>query len=143
MPAANFTAGGTIEPSRFVIQSVSTDYTVTQSADATHQLQGISQEWSFAPQGLVEMFGGTSLTRAASSGQQLKVYGVGDICLLSMGATCTGGQTLMSDTNGRGTPYTASSSVQYPGAISLESCGTSGNLCRVQVLEPTVMGKTA
>ena len=132
--ALPYVAGGTIEPSRFVYMSAA--YTVSQVTATTLVPCGISQDGSRAPQGVAEMYGGTSLTQAATTGEQIRVFGPGEDCLLQMGATCAAGAILISDANARGAVWSSTAALQYPGAYALEAATATGQYIRVQVKEP-------
>lgn len=102
MPLAGQSASGNIYPSRFVKKSGA--FTVAQ-AGAGEAAIGISQEGSKdAP------LPGNS-TLAAVSGDPLRVYADGDVCLLEAGATVAAGAYIKSDTNGKAT--TAASTNPY------------------------------
>lgn len=128
MPTPNWIAGGTIQPSRFVIQDVSQNNAVVQASGTSDFIVGVCQEWSK----LAPLPGAAS--DAATSGDQIMVYGLGEVCLLqSTTAGWTAGDRLTGDTVGRGL---AGSSTNYYGAIALTTL-TGAGLGRVQV----VLGK--
>lgn len=125
----NFVAGGDIRICRFVKQSTSADYTVLE-ADANEQTIGISQEGTNdAPTS-----GASSL--AAASGDPVAVYGLGDVCLLTIGSGgVTRGGRLKSDADGKGVAVaTTGTTIQQIGARALESAAEN-ELCRVQIVQ--------
>jgi hypothetical protein len=122
MGAPNFKASGTIAVSTFV--KVSGSNTCAQAGSGDVPI-GVAQEWANAAP-----ISGAS-TSAAVSGDQVKVYGLGDICLLqSSTAGWTAGDQLKPDSSGNG--VAASSNDTY-GAIALETISGSA-LGRVQVI---------
>lgn len=128
MPSPNFTANGTIQPSRFVLvdpASTSGDQ-VIQASTATTELIGISQEFSK----LAPIPNATS--EAAAAGDLVKVYGLGEICLLqSTSAGWTANDRLCADADGKGIASTADA--QFYGAIALTTISGAA-LGRVQVV---------
>lgn len=127
MSSANFQATGNINPSVFVKIDTSNDNSVVQCV-GSDQAIGVSQEFSK----LAPIPGAASL--AAASGDNVRVYGLGAICLLTAGsAGYTRGDKLKPDANGNA--ITASSNDLF-GAIALESA-VAAALGRVQV----VLGK--
>lgn len=125
MSEPNFIANGTIQPSRFVCIDPTVNKAVTQAADATHFIIGVSQEWSVkAP-----IPGATS--EAANQNDPVKVYTSGDICLLSAtSAGWTSGDRLTSDSAGSGV---TASGTNYYGAIALSTL-TGSALGQVQII---------
>lgn len=128
MPAASpsFKAGGDIAPSRFV-KGGSADHTVVQgTANAT--TIGISMEGTQEPP-----IPGYTTPLAASDGEQLKVYGEGEECLVEAGGTIAAFGEVKSDANGKAVAIaTTGTTVQNIAAIALEG-GASGELIRVQI----------
>ena len=125
----SFMAGGTIAPSIFV------KVDVTAGAANDHQVVacgaggrciGISQEGMKRPPGLP----GSDITIAAETGNTLRVYGLTEECLLTLGGTVTHGDFLKSDASGNGV---AASTGDLYGAMAEES-GVSGQKVRVQVV---------
>ena len=124
----NFVANGTVNPSTFVrIDATDNNKVIAASANSQF-LIGVAQEWSKnAPIP-------NATQEAADAGDPLKVYGVGDICLLqATTAGWTAGDRLTSDANGNGV---TASSTNYYGAVALTTLSGAG-LGRVQV----VLGK--
>jgi hypothetical protein len=125
MTSPNLIANGTIACSTFVKVDSSTSFKCIQAAANTDWPIGISQEWADAAP-----IPGAS-TNAAVAGEQVKIYGLGDICLLqSTTAGWTAGDKLTSNSTGQG--VTASGSNVF-GAIALETISGSA-LGRVQVI---------
>lgn len=115
-------ATGDIEPRRFVIMSTAADYTGEQAGAGEFPI-GVSQEFSRdTPQS------GAS-TLAATTGQQVGVYGITKVCLLDVATTVTAGAILKSDGDGKGIP--AGAGDKY-GAVSLQS-GVAGDQIQVTV----------
>ncbi len=127
--APSFVAGGTISPAVFVkidtTAGAASDHTVIQ-ATAGSKIHGISQEGMKRAPGLP----GSDTTIAAEVGNTLRVYGLGDECLLTLGGTITHGDYLKSDGSGFGV---VASSTDEIGAVALES-GASGVKIRVQIV---------
>jgi hypothetical protein len=133
MPLYNpaFTASGNIKPARFV--KISGEFTVDQCTDGTSgegtPVIGVSQEGSFAPPGIAETMGSTPTYWAAPSGKTLKVFGLGDVCVVVAGASILAGNFVKSDSDGRAVP---ASSGDYSGGVALQSVA-SGEKCLIQV----------
>lgn len=121
-----FIAGGNIIPSRFVKWDLGSDNSVVQ-ATANTKIQGISQAGSReAP------IPGVTPVYAAADGEQLRIHGNNEVCLLTAGADVVAGDDLKSDSTGRGVVVTAGTTTQEVGAQALSS-GAVNNLIRVQV----------
>ena len=126
-PALSLFATGTIEPSRFVTLSAASDFYCKQSGSGDKPL-GISQEFSkLTPLP-------SAATYAATTGQEIGVYTVGQVCYLTCGTAITHGDFLIPDASGQA--INGASTEKY-GAVALES-GASGDLIRVQVREGAV-----
>jgi hypothetical protein len=123
----SYRANGTIAPCRFVVIDTTADERVIQASAATTELVGISQEGQKRTPGLA----GSDTTIAAEAGDSLRVHGLGNDCLLTLGGTVTRGDLLTSDANGQGITASAGN---FVGAIALQS-GTSGVKIRVQVVQ--------
>lgn len=127
----NLMAAGNIYPSRFLKMS-STAFKCEQAA-ANGVVIGVSQEGTNYPpinDTLITIAG-----YAAIAGQNIRIFGEGDECLLELGDTVTAGQLLKSDANGKGVPIltnAGASTPQYYGARALQG-GASGEKIRVQV----------
>lgn len=126
MSGVNYTANGTIQPSRFVIIDPSTsDRVVQASATSNYPLAGISQEWSAAAPI------NNASAAAAVAGDQIAVYGPTDVCFLqATSAGWTAGDLLTSDQVGQGVKATGT---QYYGAVAISTLSSAG-LGRVQVI---------
>lgn len=117
MPGFNaapaFVASGNINPSVFVKLDTSNNFSVLQ-AGANARTIGITSEGTkYAP-------GTNSNTYNAVQGDEVTVYGLGDVCLLTIGSGgCTVGDLLESDANGAG--VTSTTSGHAVGAVALET----------------------
>ncbi len=121
----SFVAGGTIAVSTFVKIDVTADNQVVAATGVTDKPIAVATEAS----ALAPIPG--AATSAATVGVPVKVYGVGEICNLSIGAGgCTRGDFLASDATGNGVTAVAGN---YYGAYALASA-TAGALTRVQVM---------
>jgi len=124
-----WTANGDIRPSRFV----KIDATLTTpnqgnrclECDAGETPIGVSQKGTrYTPlTGLDNGF-------AASAGQGLQVYGLGQVAPLELGGTVAPGDYLKSDADGKGV---AASVGEYYGAVA-PMAGISGQIMDVQVV---------
>lgn len=128
MGQQSYNARGTINPSRFVKMSAHQDNSVEQ-AGANENTVGISQEWSYlAPLP-------SAGTEAAVSSMSVKVYSIGETCMLELGGSVSRGGRIKADTDGKGVAIaTTGTTIQYIGAEALES-GSSGQLIRVNVVK--------
>jgi hypothetical protein len=133
----SFKAVGDIYPSRFVnvADDSGKDFYVEELVDSADTFKNI---------GISDVAGRDARhdvndTRAALDGEDIKVYGMGAVCLLEMAATCNRGDLLKpnTSTDGKGVPCSTStgSGVQFYGAKALESCTVSGQKIRVQVVQ--------
>ena len=122
----NFLAGGTIRPSRFV--KISDDYTV-QEAGANDRIIGIcGVDSNQAP--LDDL---VTTNNHATTGQQVKLFGEGDVCLLRLGGTVSQNDRLKSDGTGSGVIIaTTGTTIQHWGAVALQD-GVSGEDIEVLV----------
>lgn len=96
---ANFVAGGTIAPCRLVSMiatgSTAADFTVFQATVGAgtegDEVIGVSQEgtdlWSSA--------------NAATVGEQVRIFGPGEICMVECGGTVTAGAAVKATTGGK------------------------------------------
>jgi hypothetical protein len=94
-------AGGTIQPKRVVrLNSSAGNNRVTQAAAATAPLYGISGQ---GPRLTVAVVGVSSTDAGAHalSGENCKVYGMGEFAPATAGGTITAGALLTSDANGK------------------------------------------
>lgn len=124
-------ASGTIRQCRFV--KISGNFTGAE-ADANERVIGISYQSSrTAP--LNDL---APTSDHAISGDQIQMYGVGDVCLLEYGGTVTAGEYLKSDADGKGVTIASSGTTpQYVGAIALDG-GSSGEKRLVQMVIASV-----
>ena len=97
---------------------------------------GIGQNYTMATTGIVT---GVVPPTTNTSGfppttSTLKVYGLGEICLLKIGAGgCTAGDSLAPDANGQGITVASASTAKYFGAKALETAN-AGEFALVQVV---------
>jgi len=126
MAEPNFVATGTIQDSTFVVQDATVPYSGVKAAVGNAAfIIGVAQEWAK----LAPIPGAGS--QAADAGDPIKVYTIGDICLLqSTSAGWAAGDRLTSDANGNG--VTASGTAYY-GAVALTTLSGAGK-ARVLVL---------
>ncbi|MFZ9792519.1 MAG: hypothetical protein ACO3F3_09285 [Gemmataceae bacterium] len=123
MPLYNpaFVVGGTnatVYPARFV--KITGEFAVEQ-ATAGDGVIGVAQEGTWAPPGITELLGATSSTYAAKTGQTLKVFGLGDICVVEVAASTTvnAGAFVKSDADGRA--VSTSTAGDKVGGIALQT----------------------
>jgi hypothetical protein len=111
-------AGGQIAPCTFVKVDTTADNQCLQ-AGANDRIIGVAQEGQRYTPGLP---GGQQMV-AATTGENLGVFGLGNGCMLFAGSGgFTRGDWLESDANGFG--VTSSTSGHYIGAIALESAAS-------------------
>lgn len=130
----NFVVSGNIRRSTFVKQI--SDYTVAQAGSGDQPI-GVSFEGQEFPPGMSDYFAGTvdqDTQYAGVSGYPMRVYGLGEICLIQAGAAIVTGNPLIPTTNGLAIPWVATGGLQYPAAIALESTTVSGAYIRCQVI---------
>lgn len=121
-------SGGNIYPSRFVKLSTAADNTALQAGANDPQI-GISQVGTKDAPGLT----GAS-AYAAEAGDNIQIWGLGDICLLEAGAGgWTRGDRLKSDADGKGVPIAGTGANQHVGAYALESAAAN-EFGRVQII---------
>lgn len=131
----SFLAGGNISPSRFVKPDLGTDFSVIQ-ATANSTIAGISQSGSReAPIPAV------TTPYAAADGESLRVHGMGEVCLLTLGGTVAAFDQLKSDGNGKGVVAAAGVTTQEIGAVALQS-GVSADIILVQCTPYKAEGQT-
>jgi len=131
MAILSFRASGNISPSRFV--TVSGEQTVAQAGD-NQEILGVAQEGS----NKAPLQDYVSTVYAAETGQQLEVYGPGELCLVEAGGNITAGNLLKSDSQGRAAPVaTTGTTIQNYGAVALQSATAAGQkiLCLVLPLQ--------
>ena len=124
-------AGGTIEVSRFVKADIGAGklYKALQ-AGANDKIVGISQDGPYDAPGVTG-----AADDAARENLPLKVFGLGEECLLKAGTGgWTAGDHLESDASGQGVTVAVTvASVRNIGAIGLETVA-AGELGRVQIV---------
>lgn len=126
----NLIAGGSIHPSRFV--TIDTGHNDTCAvATANAKIIGITMEGTnYPPLSDLSLDG-----HAADEGDYVKLYGLGDVCLLEAGDVITAGDRLKSDSTGRGVPIaTTGTTIQHIGAIALEAAAAAGAMIRVLIV---------
>jgi len=134
MPLYNpaFVAGGDINPARFVKLSTTSDFTVLQSG-AGDEIIGVAQEGSLAPPGIAEALGSSQTYLAAKSGKTLKVFGLGDVCVVTAGSGgCTAGSKVKADADGKAVNVGTASGTFNVGGIALQTVN-AGEKCLIQV----------
>lgn len=132
MPLYNpaFIASGNINPARFV--KISGEFSVAQSG-AGEEIIGVAQEGSLAPPGIAEALGGSQTYYAATSGKTLKVFGLGDVCVVIAGTGgCTAGTKVKSDADGKAVNVGTSAGTFNVGGIALQTVN-AGEKCLIQV----------
>lgn len=131
MAQANFVNGaaGTINPSTFLVQDTTNPKAVNQASGTSSFIIGVAQEWvKYAP------IPNATTIAADTLGDPIKVYQIGDICLLqATSAGWTAGDRLTSNASGQGVTATTSN---FYGALALTTMTTAG-LGQVQI----VLGK--
>lgn len=128
MPSSpNYLANGNIYPCRFVkIDSTAgKNFSVIQSAAASDKSIGVSQVGTR----LAQIEGLTATAYAASAGDNLRVFGPGEQCLVECAGTITQGDWVTADADGKAVAITVSGTVCHA-AFALES-GVSGDFIRV------------
>lgn len=103
MPLYNpsFLASGDIFPARFV--TISGEFTVAEVSAQANPIIGVSQEGTFDPPNLATLLGGTESKLAAKAGKSLKVFGLGDVCMVLAGDTVTAGTKVVAHSVTTGT----------------------------------------
>jgi len=130
---ATFVAGGTINPCRFVTMvpllysgttTPSADFTVWPATAGTSskgdRVIGVSQEGT----------GLWSTSTAAVAGDQLRVFGPGEVALVECGGTVTAGAWVKSDANGKA--VVASADEDFVGGIALQA-GADGTKIQIYI----------
>lgn len=119
----SFFATGNISPCRFV--EISNPYRVRQPSSANVKVFGVSQNGTRNAPGTAADDG-----YAAITGEQLQVFGEGEVCLLELGSGgASAGNRLANDNTGKGVVATSGQNV---GAIAIDD-GVSGDKIRVYV----------
>ena len=118
----NLMASADIRPCRFVTPSG--EFTVAESNSGERPI-GISQEGGRQ----VPLNDVTNDGLAAKSGENIRIFGEGDECLLMLGGSVTAGDYVKPDNDGAGVTAGAAA---IAGARALQT-GVSGEKIRVQV----------
>lgn len=119
-------SGGSINVCRFVTPDTSNPKAVNQAADATHKIVGVAQEYPKAAP-----IPNASTVAADTAGDPVRVYQIGEVCLLDSASGWTAGDFLTSDANGKG--ITTTTAGDFYGAIALTTLSGAG-LGQVQVM---------
>lgn len=123
-----YVAGGDIYPCRFITQSASAPFTVTQADASTKVIVGISAEGtSVVP---IDGYTNASSVFAATEGLPVPYWGEHDECLLEVAETVNPGDLLAPDADGKGVVATSGNPV---GARALEPATAAGQKIRVAV----------
>lgn len=133
MPLYNpaFIAGGDIKPARFV--RITGEFTISQCSASTQSIIGVSQEGTFSPPNLATLLGGTESGLAASEGQSLKVFGLGDVCMIFAGSGgVTAGTKVKSDADGKAINIGVSAGTYHVGGTALNTVA-AGEKVLIQV----------
>ncbi len=126
----NLMANGNIYPCRFVKLDTSADFKVIQ-ATANSDILGVSQEGSNYPP-LSDL---SVSAYAAQAGQNIRLFGDGDVCLVTAGGVITRGDKLKSDANGKAVSIaTTGTTLQKYGGIALQSAAAEDEKILIQVL---------
>lgn len=121
-------ANGTVYPSRFVSIDASDNNSVLQSASGQRPFAISSEGGREAP------IPSLTAVYAAIEGDNLQVYGLGQTCLLELGAACLAGHRLKPDSNGKGIPLLGTpAAIENYGAEAMEA-GNAGDFVKVLVL---------
>lgn len=126
-------ATGTVNPSTFLIQDTTANFSVKAATAPGSKIIGISQAGTRQAPGLIDAVGGTAPTvePAALAGEGVGIYNLGDVCLLTVGsAAVTSGDYLKNDGNANGIPATTG---DYYGARAWQA-GQPGDKIQVEVL---------
>lgn len=127
-----FIAGGNIPPCRFV-KVGATDGLVVEATAVADRCIGISQEGSRNVPAL-----GLSTTNAAETGDPVKVFGIGDQCLLEISASVAYGARLGATAgDGRGVTAAAGSPAF---ARALQAGGAAGQKILVEIIGEDTIG---
>jgi hypothetical protein len=125
--ALSFTAGGNIAPRRFV-KLHSAAHQVVQAV-ANDRAIGVSQEGS----GSTPIPGASTL--AATAGNPVRVYQIGETCELEVAAATAVNAYLKPDANGMGVAVAAAN---YASAQALTSTAAAG-ICLVRIIDHTTV----
>jgi len=142
-------AYSTIYPCRFVsmhpASSNASNFEVIEDIVAAQNIVGVSQEGTTSfPINATNDMGVTGATAAALAGQNIKVYSVGEQCLIELAGTVNAGDAIKANatTDGKGIVATlATASQQFIGGIALQY-GVSGEKIRMLVMPGIVNNGT-
>lgn len=126
----SFVANGNIFPCRFVCGVTGSPFKVIAAVDSTLPILGVSQQGTLYAPGTAADSG-----YAATSGYPLQVFGLGEECLIEVGAagvTCDDYLTAGTAGVAVTVPLTATAHREV-GALALET-GTSGQKIRARVV---------
>jgi hypothetical protein len=124
--AYGFVSSGSIYPSRLVAGVSSEPFYVEQSTASKRHI-GVSQKGTYYAPGTAADDG-----YAGVDGKPVKVHQEGEEAILKLGGTVAAYDLLTADASGQGVAITASTALQYVGAIALQD-GSSGEFIRVRV----------
>jgi hypothetical protein len=137
MPAETpgYLAAGDIYPARIVkpyLAAGSNPFKVVQADAATDTPLGVSDNRVKVMAGMV---GITAPYKAAESGDPILVFGSGEQCVVEAGAAFTGGDYLISDSEGRAIPLDRAATTGVQGFVgrALETATASGQIKRCLV----------
>jgi hypothetical protein len=145
MAYINAMAAGTIYPCRFVsMNPVSADansFKVIEDIVAAQNIVGVSQEGTTGfPMNATNDMGVTAPTAAALAGQNVKIFGMGEECLIELAGTVNAGDYIKANatTDGKGVQCPlGTSGQQSAGGIAMQY-GTSGQKIRMLVTPQTI-----
>jgi hypothetical protein len=133
-------AKGNISPCRFVgIDNTNTTtggFHAVQCNATTHNKPfGISQEGTCTPPFASTNDLNVSATAyAATDGLPVRIFGIGEECLLTAGEAISAGADLVADANGKGVAAATGIVTQFVGARALQGAGAEDEKIRVMVL---------
>jgi hypothetical protein len=129
--ALEWVANGNVNPCRFVKIDTTVDGRVVEATAVADVCYGISQEGT-----RTVPYSGLADTKAAIAGEPIKVFKLGEVCLLEVSAAVTRGARLgASAGDGRGLTAAAGSPAF---ALALRSAGGAGEKIPVLVIFDTV-----
>lgn len=124
-----------ILPASFLQQDTTRDFGVKQATGLNVPIIGVSHAGTRVMPNLPETLGGATPEYIALAGDGVGIYGIGDVCLITVGtAAVTAGDFLRNDLNGNAIPAGAG---QYYGAKAWQS-GQPGEQIQALVLIGTL-----
>ena len=128
-------AGATLAPSSFVSLSTASDNVVIQSTSG-QAAAGVTQIGMRLTPGV----SGSDNTQAATSGEAIMLYGLGDVAEVRVGSVASVGNNapVTSDTNGFARPATSSTGDFVSGRAT--QSGATGALILIQLQTPHLFG---